>query len=245
MSFLRDSSHVSYTIFSRLQIAKTRTGDDMLATPVEAIIRPRERAAQIQAMVERDLATRKEKDTPHWEDAIDNPYQARPIPPAERLMKFITPSASPAKYASIDADEARPRQGQALRLRVGRGGRLHLDRRRPPPSAIQDVHPFSRMESEDDSDDTGDDSELDALLVGEVEETRRRLKEQWRFDEDDGPAVGPLGSEEQDRILVDDFQTKWVHICYYINDGLIGRFQTHGTHCYTPQRIRCAGHDVN
>jgi enhancer of polycomb-like protein len=192
----------------RLSVHKSRNDGDSLSTPTEAVVRPRERFAQIQAAVERDVASRKEKDTPHWEDTIDNPYQARPVPYPERLMRFISPSTAQAK---ADREEGRPRQGQALRLRVGRGGRLHLDRRRPPPFAEEEVHPFLRAEEVEDSDETEenemDDSAFDMFEL-EMEDTRRRLAEQWMFDEDDGPAVGPFGSEEQDRVLVDDFQAK-------------------------------------
>lgn len=37
-----------------------------------------------------------------------------------------------------------------------------------------------------------------------------RLSERWKFDDDDGPAVGPDGSEEQDRVLVDDYEPKYL-----------------------------------
>ena len=36
-------------------------------------------------------------------------------------------------------------------------------------------------------------------------ENRSRLVERWRFDKDDSPAIGPEGLEEQDRVLVNDF----------------------------------------
>lgn len=41
-------------------------------------------------------------------------------------------------------------------------------------------------------------------------EARRRLEEQWKFDADDMPSVGPEGSDEQDRVLVDDYELKYV-----------------------------------
>ena len=44
----------------------------------------------------------------------------------------------------------------------------------------------------------------------EREEENLRLLERWRFDSDDGPAAGPEGAEEQDRELVDDYDTKCV-----------------------------------
>ncbi len=42
---------------------------------------------------------------------------------------------------------------------------------------------------------------------GDAEEVerQRRLAERWRYDTDDAPLVPPEGSEEQDRMLVDDY----------------------------------------
>jgi enhancer of polycomb-like protein len=42
----------------------------------------------------------------------------------------------------------------------------------------------------------------------EEKERRARIAERWRFDEDDAPAVGPQGSDEHDRMLLDDFDLK-------------------------------------
>lgn len=41
-------------------------------------------------------------------------------------------------------------------------------------------------------------------------EDMRRLRERWRFDEDDDPLVVPEGIDEQDRVLVDDFSPKYL-----------------------------------
>ena len=46
------------------------------------------------------------------------------------------------------------------------------------------------------------------------EEVTRRLEEQWRLDEDDGPVFGAEGPEEQDRTLVDDYAEKYVHLSF-------------------------------
>jgi enhancer of polycomb-like protein len=42
----------------------------------------------------------------------------------------------------------------------------------------------------------------------EDEENARRLSERWRYDMDDYPAVGIHGSDEQHRVLIDDYETK-------------------------------------
>lgn len=44
----------------------------------------------------------------------------------------------------------------------------------------------------------------------ENDEDIRRLRERWRFDEDDDPLVVPEGIDEQDRVLVDDFSPKYL-----------------------------------
>ena len=41
---------------------------------------------------------------------------------------------------------------------------------------------------------------------GNDEERAWRLAERWKFDEDDSPAVGPEGPDEQDRALLDDYE---------------------------------------
>jgi hypothetical protein len=37
-----------------------------------------------------------------------------------------------------------------------------------------------------------------------------RLRERWRFDQDDEPTVGLEGADEQDRVLIDDYDPKYV-----------------------------------
>jgi hypothetical protein len=42
-------------------------------------------------------------------------------------------------------------------------------------------------------------------------------KEQWRFDVDDMPPMGPDGAEEHDRHLIDDYDTGYVSFLQYIS----------------------------
>jgi enhancer of polycomb-like protein len=42
----------------------------------------------------------------------------------------------------------------------------------------------------------------------EDEEAIQRLAERWKFDSDDGPAFGPQGADEQDRILIDNYESQ-------------------------------------
>lgn len=46
-------------------------------------------------------------------------------------------------------------------------------------------------------------------------EQRRRLEERWEFDADDAPPGGPDGSDEQDRILIDDYETMYGRLLYF------------------------------
>lgn len=51
---------------------------------------------------------------------------------------------------------------------------------------------------------------IESAANDEDEESLRRMKERWRFDSDDLPAAGPDGPDEEDRILVDDYDSKYV-----------------------------------
>jgi enhancer of polycomb-like protein len=95
-------------------------------------------------------------------------------------------------------------------MRVGRGGRILLDRRDTVSRRITPKLPRSSLFSlpEDDEDknmDVDDPEEAERL---------RRLEEQWRFDADDVPPVGPEGADEQNRIMVDDYDPKYVYHLY-------------------------------
>jgi enhancer of polycomb-like protein len=37
-----------------------------------------------------------------------------------------------------------------------------------------------------------------------------RLRDRWLFDGDDCPTVGPEGQDEQDRVLVDDYEPRYI-----------------------------------
>ncbi|CCM00001.1 uncharacterized protein FIBRA_02026 [Fibroporia radiculosa] len=187
---------------------KLRTRDNgELGSPnghQEPQIRPKERQAQIQSQIEQELAKRKEKDH-HWEDSIDNTYQPSPPAYASKLFKFI--SSTRGSMSSISSNEAGPikpsRSSRAARLRYGRGGRLHLDRR----TLIPRVSSPSELLLEDEEGDV------------EARERARRLFERWKFDNDDGPAFGSEGPDERDRILLDDSQPRYlVHSVTLLND---------------------------
>jgi enhancer of polycomb-like protein len=106
---------------------------------------------------------------------------------------------SEARSASADASERRASQPRSVRLRFGRGGRVLVDRRN------------SNMRSLKQSDTW--DSYLKSSLLGDSDEDddmeyNQRLVERWKFDSDDYPPNGPDGLDEQDRILIDDYDPR-------------------------------------
>ena len=123
------------------------------------------------------------------------------------LFKYIPPPDAPSRLSSnsdtTDDDppshSPAPRRVRAVRMRYGRGGRLHLDRRNVIPPTLPTARlPRSTL------------FEVDKPMNEELEgERRRRLEEQWKFDLDDVPPFGPDGSEEQDRTLIDDYETMY------------------------------------
>ena len=89
---------------------------------------------------------------------------------------------------------------RAVRLRYGRGGRIYLDRRDAVPRPFLNI-PRSKLFSVDVPMDVDTEN-------SEQDENRTRLVERWRFDMDDSPATGPEGLEEQDRVMVNDYDER-------------------------------------
>ncbi|KAI0751454.1 enhancer of polycomb-like-domain-containing protein [Daedaleopsis nitida] len=88
--------------------------------PLVPLVRPKERQANIQAMIEQDLQRCKERDN-KWEDASDYPYQAAPSSQGCRFFKQIS-----SKSSHHDEDSAPYKF--SIRVRAGRGGRKVMDR---------------------------------------------------------------------------------------------------------------------
>ncbi|KAJ8088802.1 Enhancer of polycomb-like protein 1 [Marasmius tenuissimus] len=186
-------------------------------------IPPRERSEHCRATIEAHLQRVKEVDQ-HWEDVVDTGYVAPPASYASRLFKYVTPPSTPRALSpepGQENDGQRPRR--AVRLRYGRGGRRFVDRR--PQSDNQTLAAGRKRPL---------DREEDEL----AEERDRRLRERWRFDSDDNPPYGPKGSDEQDRVLVDEFDprhlqytldlTRDIDYGYMLNDPTIIRYTPDG-----------------
>lgn len=209
---LVDKEKPKKTEVVRLPPRPPRPPETVLSPLQTVVIKPRERIAQVKAATEAILAKQKEADR-SWEDVIDNPYQQQPVPYASRLFQFIPPSdpASPSssnseKTADSDDEHASKmaRVSRAVRLRYGRGGRLLMDRRdaisRKPVSNAARSSLFG----------SGDDDMQVDEQDPEEQERLKRLEEKWRFDSDDVPPSGPSGSDEQDRVLIDDYDPKYL-----------------------------------
>jgi enhancer of polycomb-like protein len=103
---------------------------------------------------------------------------------------------------------ASPERNRACRLRIGRGGRRHLDRRLPGLRL-----PHRRSHSSDSESDDGSD-----------------LERRWKYDQDDEPAVGPDGPDEHDRVLIDDYDARYVFCKMYMTTMLIFAVAIYLTH---------------
>ena len=102
---------------------------------------------------------------------------------------------------SEDEDPPLPKY-RAIRIRRGRGGVLRVDRRYRVPISTNDDEELFRLPGRlpPDSEES----------LAEAQESSWRIRDRWRFDADDEPPVGPEGSDEQDRELIDDFDIKYV-----------------------------------
>jgi enhancer of polycomb-like protein len=61
-----------------------------------------------------------------------------------------------------------------------------------------------------------EDKNMDVDDPAEAERLKR-LEEQWKYDADDVPPVGPEGADEQSRMLVGHYDPKYVYhlYCYF------------------------------
>ena len=140
---------------------------------------------------------------------VQSSYQQPPISLPDRHFKPLSEDSVTSGTA-----EQRTRGPLFLRLRRGRGGRILLDRRRPPQPDNHEKHRFrggktsraldaSRREGEVRK--SGRNLEVSEIRDMLLEEDRMsRLAERWRFD-----SVGEsTGADEEDRMLVDDYDPK-------------------------------------
>ncbi|KIK61927.1 hypothetical protein GYMLUDRAFT_559643 [Collybiopsis luxurians FD-317 M1] len=189
---------------SRVRLPSKQETPAQSSAPTHNIIRPKERHTVYQANIEKMLQLRKDQDQ-QWEDNVDSGYVSTCIPYPSRLFKYINPPQSSKLSSDEKEPVSEPVPRRPVRLRYGRGGRAYIDRR-PPPSRISKRRRLATFSNDNDKDCAMD---VDTP-PSEDDEGNHRLAERWRFDADDGPPHGPAGSEEQDRMLVDDYDSKYV-----------------------------------
>ena len=125
------------------------------------------------------------------------------MPYAQRLFKYIPPS-KPVSRSSSHTDGEEEEVPRAIRLRRARGGRWFVDRlrtSRTTSTVMEASHFFSFRHHHLHEGDSNDDRKSNG-------EQSWRLLERWKFDEDDSPAVGPEGPDEQDCVLLDNFDPR-------------------------------------
>ncbi|KAG1850825.1 enhancer of polycomb-like-domain-containing protein [Suillus subalutaceus] len=188
-----------------LKIRTRESGDPgSPAVAVEASIRPKERLSLINAAMERDLASQKERDH-GYEDVVENPYQRPTFSFPRRHWKAIFSSSRPSTPSPNVAYEE-PECVRYVRHRVTRLGNATIDRR---DAFIQrygihsDDSAFTRRRQ-------AFARRMDAIIPEDDEEMSARVRERWKFDQDDEPTVGPEGADEQDRTLIDDYDPKYL-----------------------------------
>lgn len=196
-----------------LKIRTRESGDPgSPAVAAEASIRPKERLSLINAAMERDLASQKERDH-GYEDVVENPYQRPTFSFPRRHWKAIFPSRSSTSSPNV-ADEE-PERVRYVRHRLTRLGNTTIDRRDAFMRRLgirADDSTFTRRRQ-------GFAQRMDVIVSEEDEEISARLRERWRFDQDDEPTVVPEGADEQDRILIDDYDPKYLrHMMTLLSD---------------------------
>ncbi|KIK32088.1 hypothetical protein CY34DRAFT_19302 [Suillus luteus UH-Slu-Lm8-n1] len=179
------------------------------AVAVEASIRPKERLNLIHATMERDLASQKERDH-GYEDVVEVRLQAVHSSSAYLFVLECSSESTPnisisatslegifsSSRLSAPSPNVADEEAECVRYvrhRITRLGNAAIDRR---DAFIQryGIH-------DDDSTFTRRRQafvrRMDAIIPEDDEEMSARLRERWRFDQDDEPTVGPEGADEQ------------------------------------------------
>ncbi|KZS93199.1 hypothetical protein SISNIDRAFT_486115 [Sistotremastrum niveocremeum HHB9708] len=166
--------------------------------PVEQRIWPKEKAQKIQAAITDELLKHKEKNI-GWEDVVDMPYQPPYAPPPDRLYIRLPATES-------HANKERPvRSSRSVRMRMGRGGRIHLDRRihitRPNRQPLAPVSLYRHLDSRPSGE---------GIESQELEERAMRMNERWKYDPDGPLNASSAHPEDEDRLMLDDFAPRYL-----------------------------------
>ncbi|KIO24239.1 hypothetical protein M407DRAFT_244531, partial [Tulasnella calospora MUT 4182] len=234
--------------------------DPRLPNPIDTHNRALQKLAALQDRIQAAVASREDK---AWEDVTENAYQPLPLPHSLKHFQSITlsdsqsdqespftfsspsPSSSSSSTSPSPPPTVPPRSGRsavAMRLRVGRGGRMMVDRRMPAsrhplnqPIGAPKVKPgqsyLSKPSIRGTSPTSSSDSKiaLGAKTEGEDAEMRDfawRMEEKWRYDADAGLVIGGAGlpdsiagdaSSEDPRLIVDDYE----HNAFVVRKNLL------------------------
>lgn len=179
----------------------------------------RERLQALHAKLDEELARRKTADS-HWDDYTDASYQ--PLPHGHANLPFRPINVLDPHYRPDEEDEDRRVNPLAFRLRRGRGGRVLLDRRLPTRTARRGPMPttpdklapwlFPDVVGNRFADRRPKSIDQDSDSDDESPRKRQRLNETMRYDASRGGAIGVgMGvSSEDDRIVVDDYDSKYI-----------------------------------
>ncbi|KAK4683741.1 enhancer of polycomb-like protein, partial [Tremellales sp. Uapishka_1] len=205
----------------------------------------KERMLALRQRLEEEMAKKRENDL-SWDDCTDNSFQ--PLPPSHsnhafRPVSALDPYASETLLDPATGSFDKPLHPPAFRLRRGRGGVVRLDRRNAVFAHLRGAAPqspsaFQAWLFPDTFDSRPLDSRPKSIDVDEEEDEtdshskRRRLNENWRYDLDKGGALGiGMGiSEDDDRMVVDDFEPKYIrHRITLLQDEDIAKLQPDGS----------------
>ncbi|GAA5835490.1 hypothetical protein JCM11251_005250 [Rhodosporidiobolus azoricus] len=188
-----------------------------LVPPLEELQARKQRNDLLVKQIERDLAKKRQGDQ-HWDDWTDASYLARPPPTPARFWRSIEPvphtvpfNGPKGKREALGfATSYQPPLGMvrpSFRKRVGRGGRILLDRISMGgkdgddlPGRRRRLLPLDEEEERSDVDADADDQEE------EDEWLAHRRSERFKYDTDVGLDF-PLADEP---ILIDDFELPYL-----------------------------------
>jgi hypothetical protein len=160
----------------------------------EARMWPKDRYQKIQSEINDELAKLRDRSS-SWEDIAEvccastllyaaskflqqHPLQYPCLSSAEKMFSVIALDDTDDGSTPMDVDQVNPREPRFLRLRSGRGGRLHVDR----------TSRFNRLPLSEIHDDA---------------DRAHRLSERWKYDCD-----SVTRNELDDRFFVDDYDPR-------------------------------------
>lgn len=169
---------------------------------------------ELQGRIERDTVKRKD---PNWEDVTEGPSQPWSTPlPLKHFRTIQISTGEPQSPPAFASGSRGGRSGVAMRARVGRGGRIVLDRKMSSPRQPSGVSVdnlgksfLARPSAYSSSSRTSSEEDVEHAW---------RMESQWRYDADAGVVVGGaglggdlVGESDDNRLIIDDYEHKYVY----------------------------------